>query len=203
MNVVALETAPQAHALQPINYLREVQAPAKKIGDMYAQIQTDRFGHVISQNWTAQTLLQSESVFRVENSVLLPADAKEDDQWFQTLLEVSRTQTPRLMLLKSDSSRVAVAITPNGDRSLEIRVQTGISVSERTLSVAFSSLGLTEAEREVLRCLLNGLKPKTIACRKFRSESTVRSHIKSLLAKCGCRSLQEVIVLFGRMPDLS
>ncbi len=202
MNVVALEPRQPQFYTSPSVVARDIAGPIERANDRYALIQVDRFGHLLSQNWTAQTLLQDDSFFRVVHSVLLPADPNDDDHWFQLLLEVSRTMSPRVLLINSGGHRLPVAVTPNADRSLEVRIQVGISVSERTLGVAFSSLRLTEAEREVLRSLLHGVKPKTIASQKFRSESTVRSHIKSLLAKCGCKSLQEVIVLFGRMPDL-
>jgi DNA-binding CsgD family transcriptional regulator len=203
MNVVSLEVDNSARIFNRISDFRDVQTKAAHGPEVYALIQTDRFGHVLSQNWTAQDMLRQETVFRVEHSVLMPLERKDDDRWFSLLLETSRSMAPRVILLTGDSRKTPVAVTPNHDRTLEIRIQIGIAVSERTLSVAFSSLGLTESERDVLRCLLNGLKPKTIASQKFRSESTVRSHIKSLLAKCGCNSLQEVIVLFGRLPEMA
>jgi DNA-binding CsgD family transcriptional regulator len=203
MNVLSLEVENSARFGNRVVPLHQVPAAAGANHDAYALIQTDRFGHVMSQNWMAQTLLQDASVFKIEHSVLLPVNRKDDDRWFNLLLEACRLMAPKLILLADGCQRTPVAVTPNADRSLEVRIQTGSSVSERTLGVAFASLGLTESERDVLRCLLRGQKPKMIASQKFRSESTVRSHIKSLLAKCGCNSLQEVIVLFGRMPEVS
>jgi DNA-binding NarL/FixJ family response regulator len=54
---------------------------------------------------------------------------------------------------------------------------------------------LTPREREVLRDLTLGLRAQDIASRSFVSISTVRSQIKSILAKLGTRSQIQAIAL--------
>lgn len=57
---------------------------------------------------------------------------------------------------------------------------------------------LTPREREVLRDLTLGLRARDIAERSFVSLSTVRSQIKSILAKLGTRSQVQAIALAMR-----
>lgn len=53
--------------------------------------------------------------------------------------------------------------------------------------------GLTEREREVLRCLLNGWSNAKIAQQLFLAEAIVRKYLTSIYAKPGVLSRSEAI----------
>lgn len=57
---------------------------------------------------------------------------------------------------------------------------------------------LTEAERQVLNLLVEGLDNKSIAARLAKSEKTVRNQVSSVLAKLGVRTRAEAIVRMHR-----
>lgn len=57
---------------------------------------------------------------------------------------------------------------------------------------------LTEAERQVLHLLVEGLDNKSIAARLAKSEKTVRNQVSSVLAKLGVRTRAEAIVRMHR-----
>ena len=53
--------------------------------------------------------------------------------------------------------------------------------------------GLTEREREVLQCLVDGLSRAEIANRLYVSTNTVRTHTQNVLAKIGRHSVLEAV----------
>jgi len=57
--------------------------------------------------------------------------------------------------------------------------------------------GLTQAEMAVLAAMVEGLAPSEYAERSGVRMSTVRSQIKAILAKTGCRRVAEVVALFA------
>ncbi|MEP4197745.1 MAG: LuxR C-terminal-related transcriptional regulator [Aliishimia sp.] len=70
----------------------------------------------------------------------------------------------------------------------------------QTLEEVFN---LTEAEQGVVRALVEGSDAKAIAGLRGTSEGTVRSQIKSILAKMNARSQSEVIRLVMSLRDVS
>lgn len=63
---------------------------------------------------------------------------------------------------------------------------------ERSLS------GLTERERDVVRCVADGLDNGETAAELGMSEGTVRNHISSILAKLGLRNRTQIAVHYYR-----
>ncbi len=59
--------------------------------------------------------------------------------------------------------------------------------------------GLTDREREVLQCMVDGLPRSEIAQRLFVSANTVRTHTQNLLGKLGCHSGLEAVSLALRL----
>lgn len=73
----------------------------------------------------------------------------------------------------------------------------------RSLAVAYGAMfRLTDGETAVLAGLIAGLAPKRIAQARGSTESTVRSQIKSVLAKTGCHGLRELVGEVMRQPPL-
>ncbi len=60
---------------------------------------------------------------------------------------------------------------------------------------------LTEREREVLTCLMEGLSSKQIADRLHISENTVANHRKNMLRKTGARSSTELLYLIIKIAN--
>jgi DNA-binding CsgD family transcriptional regulator len=54
---------------------------------------------------------------------------------------------------------------------------------------------LTEREREVLWLMMQGYSCEGIAKQMFVTPATTRSHIRSILAKLGCRSQLEAVAM--------
>lgn len=71
--------------------------------------------------------------------------------------------------------------------------------SPSTLTVRF---GLTPSESELALALWNGMQPADFAARRGVEITTVRTQLKSLLAKTGCRRQSEVVALVARMQPM-
>jgi DNA-binding NarL/FixJ family response regulator len=69
-----------------------------------------------------------------------------------------------------------------------------------TLPVVPGFGALSKREREILAQLLDNRRPPAIAKALFISHHTVRNHLKSIFAKLGVRSQQELLDLFRGGP---
>ena len=61
---------------------------------------------------------------------------------------------------------------------------------------------LTPAESNVLRELLSGLPPRTIAERNGVALSTVRTHIASILDKTASRNVRQLLLSAATLPSV-
>jgi DNA-binding CsgD family transcriptional regulator len=68
--------------------------------------------------------------------------------------------------------------------------------------VARTPNGLSPREREMLRLLAGGLKGPEIASQLFLSPETVKSHIRSAMAKLGARTRTQAVVLAVRRQEI-
>jgi len=77
--------------------------------------------------------------------------------------------------------------------------------AQASRSAAPPSVGVTDRELDVLRCLSQGLDPRSIARQLGISIHTCRGHVKRLLAKLDAHSQLEAVVKasqLGLLPDL-
>lgn len=68
------------------------------------------------------------------------------------------------------------------------------------LQLIAESVGLTRSETQVLAMLSEGITARQLAELRNISVFTVRSHIKSIKVKFGCRSITALIVKLARLP---
>lgn len=64
-----------------------------------------------------------------------------------------------------------------------------------------SLVGLSEREREVLQLVVEGLGNREIAERLFIAEGTVKTHVKSLFEKLGCKSRTQLVNVVHTASD--
>jgi DNA-binding CsgD family transcriptional regulator len=74
--------------------------------------------------------------------------------------------------------------------------------SELTLRMFSRTMQLTAAESRVLDSLVTGLSPAQIASEQNVKESTVRTHIRSLLAKVGASGLRDLASQMAVLPPV-
>jgi DNA-binding CsgD family transcriptional regulator len=155
-----------------------------------------------SCNQLATKLLLNKSLFEVIDNQLMPIVTAEKTQWLKATANVWLRKTPTILFINGIGIKIPVLVQPKLGR-INIRLQTADMIAPDTFAVACNSLRITAAEQTVLQMLLRGSAPKAIAKLTNRTEATVRSHVKSLLSKTGSTCMQEVIILFLRMPSLA
>jgi DNA-binding CsgD family transcriptional regulator len=84
---------------------------------------------------------------------------------------------------------------PRGLVAWRLAGQDDVALLEWPTSAPSTPDGLTEAEREVLALVREGLSNADIARRRGRSVRTVANQIASIFAKCGVRSRAELFAL--------
>lgn len=102
-----------------------------------------------------------------------------------TIAPALRSVVAGQCVLEGDVLERAAVLGMGGTRSLGSR-------EERALAV------LTEREREVVRCVADGLDNSETAAKLCMSEGTVRNHISSILTKLGLRNRTQIAVYYYR-----
>lgn len=197
------------HQLHPVSAVVEVQVDAQLVDSTswerkqsYASISLDANGNTRTYNALASDLLAEQTVMKVQNGRLVPFLAADLPLWIRCLNKILDDRQASILILQAEHHRVAVALVPN-NQGVEVRIQRNDTVEDETLRIFAHSAGITAAERDVLRLVTSGLKPAIIAKVRCRSEATVRSHIKSLLYKTGCTSIQELVSLVAALPPMA
>ncbi len=167
----------------------------------HAVLIVDNEGRVRRKNFLASELIADGHLFRVQQGVLLPLSDGDLSYWSRQIGELLRTRRPRIAIVGGLYCPVAVGLRLRDQGLIEVHVETGLKLREEVLQLFCDSTGITNSERDVLRWVLIGLKPKAIAKIRSRSEATVRSHVKNALAKSGCSSVPELISMVSRLPD--
>lgn len=168
----------------------------------YASIVLDENGTTRSCNLLAEELIAEQSVLKMQNGRLVPFLTADLHIWLRALNKTIEQRKPSVLILHAEHHHVAVGLIPH-PAGVEVRIQRSDTIEDETLRIFSQSIGITLAERDVLRLVSSGMKPAVIAKVRCRSEATVRSHIKSLLHKTGCTSIQELVSLVSALPSLA
>ncbi len=134
--------------------------------------------------------------------VVEPCRPADRARW-SAALHTARQGIGGLLVLNAPSGDVMVAITPLGGAGAVMVSFERLPLCEAVAGHAYRrAIGLTEAESRVLDGLLRSLSPKRIAQRHGVAESTVRTQIRSLLTKAGCRGVRELVLHVSRLPPV-
>ena len=164
----------------------------------------DARGGVMQANVAASEALADLSL-RYAGNLLCFNDPERQLTWIRTIECVSNERLPKTLTLASKSGGpwrlhliplqlVAKAADATDSHLLLAafeRAQLGIEQRLDTLRTRF---GLTKVQTEVLARLLRGASVKQIAQQRDASVNTIRTHVKSIFEKTGCRSQRELIV---------
>jgi DNA-binding NarL/FixJ family response regulator len=184
-------------------HLRIVENKWDSAATRDAQFEVDELARIQRFNWRGSELLISASLFENQSQSLLPIEPSSHSYWMKSLKQCQLDKRPKLVLLQSKDAKTPVMLESSSQSTVTVRVVVESIVTTEVFDILCTSLRITQAEQLVLHHLTRGLQPKLIAKLTNRTESTVRSHIKMLLSKSQCTSMQELITVFLRMPDIS
>ena len=162
----------------------------------------DASGRAIGMNAAARRLLDSGLLERRGESIV-PVLSKSRHAWRVALHEALQGR-PSLVDLDEQRVRCASVTRVHAPENPCLLVMVGRDVVQRPGAVrAFAALrGLTPAEADVLAHLACGLTPAEVAARHARSLNTVRTQVRSILAKLGLHGLQPLVAQVARLPAL-
>jgi len=129
-------------------------------------------------------------------SVKTAVEALEETQATDCLVCAYRGHPKILDDVLRHGTSLDLAAVLRSARDFKIAARLGIRLDQGTTRSAFDLL--TKREREVLDLVCEGLTNAEIATRLFLSPSTVKLHIRHILAKFGVRSRTEAVLMASR-----
>lgn len=160
-------------------------------------------GDLLGASRSGRHLLESGTALSVRNSAICFIDAQAQEAFLHALASVisRRTISRKIIIRGNDGSWRRVDLLscgPNGREQAFMRFATEpqAAMDIQALTEAF---GLSLAESEVLRRLVEGLSPKEIAYTLSTSTNAVRSHLRLLYLKMNVRGIAGLIRLTIRL----
>lgn len=208
----ALHSAPT----QPFGSIRPTEAIAalrQAFDELdYGVMLMSASGRLAQCNEIARALLDDGIALRQAGEHVVGVCEADQSRWMAALRDAHRG-IRRLVFVGAGDLAVPVALCPlvsgmglgdGSPASSLVMAMTGRCGNCETLSVsAFArERRLTPAELEVLSGLVKGLPPQEIAASLRRSAATVRTQIRSILAKTESASIRILLLTVSRLPPI-
>ena len=142
----------------------------------------------------------ARDLLSIVNGMLLPVAPGGASQWRRDVAMVASRGHRALAALRS-STYIRHALL-DGSRvkgSVRVTLEPRRFCPEPTLLAYAACHGLTNAEIRTLSLLTDGTSPRQIAQTLDRSEATIRSHIRNLLAKTQEGSINALMIRLARI----
>jgi len=191
---------------QVTNKARHAEAILDTMGQTI--VSTDAKGHVLSLNQAAEGLIGRQDGLIVRRGCLYATVPAADRRLKEAIAAAaSHRFAGALAIPRRDGGSYELTIVPlrNGydRRQVLITIQDN-EVSDSTVESRLRNLyGLTRTEADVAVRLAGGECPTDIAERREVAINTVRTQIKSVYQKMGCRRQAELVASVKRLPPIS
>jgi DNA-binding CsgD family transcriptional regulator len=154
-------------------------------------------GMLLEASRSGRQLLERGAAVSLRNSTICFFDARSQETFLRALTSVisRRTLNSKIIVRGTDGTwrRVdLVGCGPNGREQAFMRFATE-PLSAFDIEAVMQAFGLSGAESEVLRRLVEGLAPKEIADTLSTSPNAVRSHLRLLYLKMNVRGIAGLI----------
>lgn len=196
----------QITPLQRLMRVRAILAEARVEGNLYGDA-LDRFclevfiverdGRIAHMTPAAQTRLQSQDPLRILQGKLCATQSRNASLVATAIARATSRIAPEITFSEiycADGQSLALIVTPvlRNSRRCAMLVLRAVECvnTERQLQTRFS---LTVAEADVASALARGLTPGEIADERRASVLTVRTQIKTIADKMGCRRQAEIV----------
>jgi len=172
----------------------------------YAVFTLSAAGRLLHHNLAAETLLRAATAFRVSGGRLCATAAGDRSRLAEAIEAVATSASPR---------PVALAVACGGRSPYEVSILSmpttlgrNVLVVVRDPSLRDPSLidrlrarhGLTLAEAEIATRLSEGASTAELSDERRTAHETVRSQIKAIAAKMGCRRQSEIVAAVRSLP---
>jgi DNA-binding CsgD family transcriptional regulator len=166
----------------------------------------DADGRLRWANRPSREALEAGDPLRLEAD-RLALDGKEPQRRLLRALAEAAAGSARILRLDGAGSTARLGLSPWGSGPAGEALVLGTLRSEAhrvppALRVYAREWKLTPGETDVMRGLMLGERPPEIAARRGSSQGTVRSQIKTLLAKTGTHSMRDLVVEALHLPPM-
>jgi len=172
-------------------------------------------GSLVWSNYQGRLALDTEVCVSLADGKIAPIDSNREVRWFDRLADAA-SGDETLVFVDDGLLGQAISISPLASSGVQIGdtgrscfgllvVILGKSVPCEPLALRrFSSrYKLTPAEQRIVAQLLRGLAPGQIASVNQVAVTTVRTQIKSVLAKTSFGSIRDLIIKLSKLPPIS
>jgi len=174
-------------------------------------------GRLLYANAAARELFGNGQVLRVEDGIVHGWGAADDGRWALGMRSAQRGRRGMVFLSCNGQERTLslCPITEDGSRPVpgsrlaDCQVAAVVVMFGRRVTCEADGLlafgrqnGLTPAEIRVLAGLASERAPADIARDEGRAESTVRTHIRNVLAKTETASVRLLVSRLSRLPPM-
>ncbi len=180
-------------------------------GANHAVMLVEADGRLVRANRRGHMALATRKLLCLDNGRVQPAKPTYLANWRRSLLTAGNGE-PGLAFIGDGRKEMAVAIGRSCDRikaargtapTLLVIMGAESPCDDAALEQYARNHQLTPAEQRVMGELLKGLAPCQIAYEYDIAENTVRSQIKSVLAKTGNHSIRNLLLSVSRLPPVS
>lgn len=210
---IALASDPDIvqHASRASEFLSRIREPDEETwqirlaGEVAAAFCVHTDGHIVETNQAASNLF---SIVRGSHVSALRLNDGEANQLMQAIrLAAGKTGRASLLRFSAGTSGRAVIfhvgqVKTAGGEALAIIRTSQLGWPETLSALMQEAFRLTEAELEIVRGLVEGKDIKAICTERKRSIETVRTQIRSILAKTETRSQTELIRITLGLMDV-
>lgn len=167
------------------------------------QLRIDASGGLAGGNAGGLERLRGGRPLALRDARVEPAVATRSGDWTVALARAFMRRSPVLVVVGAGRGGEAVVVVPDVVGELAtVRFERSSPCDPASLAAFAAAIDLTEAESRVLRLLADGLSPREIGERSGTRESTVRSQVRSLLAKSGHTGIRPLLLQLVRLPAL-
>ncbi|HET9427228.1 MAG TPA: LuxR C-terminal-related transcriptional regulator [Allosphingosinicella sp.] len=160
-------------------------------------------------NLAAETLLKQGHVLIVKCGRICPA-GRDGAARMQTAIEAAcapgAAVATAVLLERSDGRNAVMTVTPfklpHGSRQALLLIHDDKVAAEELGPQLRQLFGLTQSEAAIAMRVGDGLTVIDIACERGVAAETIRSQMKTMMAKLGCHRQSEVVALIKAIPLL-
>jgi len=181
----------------------------------YPIILIDNEAALIWKNRQGQQALIDGHCLVIRDQIVGPSSQGYGRRWHERLLAASMGEEALLFIDDGELGQ-AVSINPLPNSKIEqaagepphyarlvIIIGKKLPCEPLTLRRFSGTYKITAAEQRVVAQLMKGLAPCKIALNNDVAETTVRTQIKSVLAKTGISSMRDLLLRLSRLPPVS
>jgi DNA-binding CsgD family transcriptional regulator len=165
-------------------------------------------GRVLQANRAARHQMEQSAVLRCRQGELDIALPDSDADFRLSLARAAQGKRSLIELRATEGACLAVAVLPLRSTRLGEPTHAALffarsSISDSvTLCLFARNHHLTPTEEEVLAILCRGLSAPQVSSELKVAVSTVRSHIRSMCTKTGCKSVRELVTRIANLPPM-